>query len=68
MFGDLEWLIWFLIVGVFITFVYMITMHYVLKRGRERNGELEIAFLEERVLEDEKEVQKNIEKIEWLNG
>lgn len=53
MFGDLEWLIWFLIVGIFITIIYMITMHFVLKRGRERNSELEIAFFEERLISEE---------------
>lgn len=55
MFGDLEWLIWFIIVGIFITIIYMITMHFVLKKERERNRELEISFLEEIVLEDERD-------------
>lgn len=55
MFGDLEWLIWFIIVGIFITIIYIITLHFVLKKGRERNRELEISFLEEIVLEDERD-------------
>lgn len=28
-------------------------MHFVLKRGRERNSELEIAFFEERLISEE---------------
>jgi phosphotransferase system glucose/maltose/N-acetylglucosamine-specific IIC component len=63
MFGDLEWLIWFIIVGIFITIIYMITMHFVLKKGRVRSGELEISYLEEKLIEEENRLVEEEKKV-----
>jgi hypothetical protein len=61
MLDGLEWLIWFLIVGSIIIFIYMITMHFVLKEEKKiKNKELKIYFLEELVIEERKREEKNI--------
>lgn len=57
--GNIEWLIWFLIIGGIIIFVYMIIMHFVIKKINN-NNELRIIFLEEIILENDKNLQKDL--------
>ena len=52
MFGSLEWFFWFIVVGGILTMIYLITMHFVLKKGRERSGQFEIEYLEELFIRD----------------
>lgn len=59
MLDGLEWLIWFLIVGSIIIFIYMITMHFVLK-GEKKNKELKIYYLEELIIKERKREEKNL--------
>lgn len=56
--GNIEWLIWFLIIGGIIIFVYMIIMHFVIKKIN--NNESRIIFLEEIILENDKNLQKDL--------
>ena len=47
MFGDLEWLFWFLIVGGVITLVWLGTMHCLCKDEKKDRSTFKIGLLEE---------------------
>ena len=66
MFGGLEWLFWFMIAGIFITIIYLIVMHFVLKNVQERSSELDINLLEDKVIDENRVVVREVgEKISW---
>lgn len=58
MFGNFEWLFWFVLVGGVLTIIYLITLHFVLQKEKDRSKKLNIEYLKDHLIKDERDTNK----------